>query len=61
MLNPKLEQRMLTLIAQTYALEVDELNLIYTEIQSIDKLLAIIDLQKRLNINLQNAYINWKN
>lgn len=59
-MNPILEKRMLMLIAQSYAVSLEELTEIYTELQSIDKILEIISIYKQINTSLNNAYSNWK-
>lgn len=59
-MNQVLEQRILKLLAQSYALNYEQLNTIYEEVQSFDKIVAIIEAANRNNTELLNAYENWK-
>lgn len=59
-MNPILEKRMLMLICQSYAVSYEELFEVYTELQSIDKILEVIAVYKEVNTTLTNAYSNWK-
>ncbi len=60
MMNQTLEKRMLLLIAQNYALTFDELSEVYTQIQSIDKLMAIVEQYKHNGSTLLASYESWK-
>lgn len=59
-MNQILENKILLMIAQCYAVDYTILNNIYTEVQSFDKIISIVDIMNKRNLDLSNAYENWK-
>lgn len=59
-MNQILENKILLMIAQSYAIDYTTLNNIYTEVQSFDKIISIVEIVNRRNMDLTNAYENWK-
>ena len=60
MTNLILIKRILTLISQTYALPLIELENIYNHVESVDTVLNVIDISQSERIDLNLALDVWK-